>query len=89
MNFYEFLWEAVRRPSLIIEYARELGIRLPDPPEDFYRRLEYVARAVAMILEIERGDDYHWHVRYRDAKRFCAEARQDLKDVGIDLDINC
>jgi hypothetical protein len=53
-TFYEFLWEAVRWPTLIIDYAREIGVSPPQPPEEFYQRLEYVANAVVQILEAER-----------------------------------
>ena len=82
-TFYEFLWEAVRRPTLIIDYAREIGVSLPQPPEEFYQRLEYVADAVVQILEAERGDDAFWRNRCLEAKRFYLEASQDLREVGI------
>ena len=82
-TFYEFLWEAVRRPTLIIDYAREIGVFLPQPPEEFYQRLEYVADAVVQILEAERGDDAFWRNRCLEAKRFYLEASQDLREVGI------
>jgi hypothetical protein len=81
--FYEFLWEAVRRPTLIIDYAREIGVSLPQPPEEFHQRLEYVADAVVRILEAERGDDAFWKKRCLEAKRFYLETSQDLREVGI------
>ncbi len=84
--FHDFLWEAVRQPALIINYAREVGISLPQPPEDFYKRLEYVARAVVQILEAERDDDVFWRSRCVEAKRFYLEASQDLKEVGIEME---
>jgi len=83
MTFYEFLWEAVRRPVLILEYAKEVGVMLPNPPEDFYKRLEYVANAVVQILEVEKDDSVFWRNRCVEAKRFYLEAAQDLKEVGI------
>lgn len=82
-TFYEFLWEAVRRPKLIIDYAREIGVSLPQPPEEFYQRLEYVADAVVQILEAERDDDAFWRNRCLEAKRFYLETSQDLREVGI------
>jgi hypothetical protein len=84
--FHDFLWETVRQPALIINYAREVGISLPQPPEDFYKRLEYVARAVVQILEAERDDDVFWRSRCVEAKRFYLEASQDLKEVGIEME---
>jgi hypothetical protein len=82
-TFYEFLWEAARRPTLIIDYAREIGVSLPQPSEEFYHRLEYVANAVVQILEAERGDDAFWRNRCLEAKRFYLETSQDLREVGI------
>ncbi|ABL88834.1 conserved hypothetical protein [Pyrobaculum islandicum DSM 4184] len=84
--FYDFLWEAVRRPRIIIEYANQIGINLPPPPEDFYMRLEYVAKAAKLILEIERDDSVFWRSRCIDAKRFYIEASQDLREMGIVLE---
>ncbi|MFN7105829.1 MAG: hypothetical protein ACK4M3_04525 [Pyrobaculum sp.] len=86
MSFYDFLWEAVRRPSLIVEHAKELRIELPPPPQDFYSRLKYVASAVVLILSAERGDDEWWKRRCVEARRFYLEAAQDLKEVGIPLE---
>jgi hypothetical protein len=86
VTFYDFLWEAVRRPALIMNYAWEVGVSLPQPPEDFYKRLEYVARAVVQILEAERDDDAFWRSRCAEAKRFYLEASQDLKEVGIEME---
>lgn len=85
MNFYDFLWEAVRRPTLIIEYAKEVGLKPPPPPEDFYDRLEYVARISVLLLEAERGDDQFWRRRCAEAKRFYLEVAADLKEVGRNL----
>lgn len=85
MSFYDFLWEAVRNPRLVAEYSREIGVALPSPPEDFYGRLEYVARAVVQILSAERGDDVYWHRRCAEAKRFYSEASTDLREVGVVL----
>lgn len=83
--FYDFLWEAVRRPTLIINYAREVGVSLPQPPEDFYKRLEYVARAIVQLLKAERDDSVFWRSRCAEAKRFYLEASQDLKEVGVEI----
>jgi hypothetical protein len=86
VTFYDFLWEAVRRPALIMKYAWEVGVSLPQPPEDFYKRLEYVARAVVQILEAERDDDAFWRRRCAEAKRFYMETSQDLKEVGVEME---
>lgn len=86
MSFYDFLWEAVRRPSLITEHARELGIVLPPPPQDFYDRLKYVASATVLILAMEKEYDEWWNRRCKEAKRFYIEASEDLKEVGVSLE---
>ncbi|MFN3804369.1 MAG: hypothetical protein ACK4SY_04885 [Pyrobaculum sp.] len=86
MSFYDFLWEAVRRPSLVVEYTRELGIELPQPPQDFYSRLKYVAATAVLILSAERGDDEWWKRRCVEVRRFYLEAAEDLKGVGISLE---
>jgi len=80
VNFYNFLWEAVRRPSLIVEYAKAVGVELPNPPEDFYARLEYVAKAAVLVLEAERGEDEFWLSRCREVKKFYLEAQADLRE---------
>lgn len=80
--FYDFLWEAVRNPALIVKYAKEVGISPPPPPEDFYDRLAYVASLAAEALEKERDADVFWTSRCQEAKRFYLEAAQDLESVG-------
>ncbi|MEM0369915.1 MAG: hypothetical protein QXK71_02145 [Pyrobaculum sp.] len=81
-SFYDFLWEAVRNPELIIHYANEVGISPPPPPIDFYDRLEYVAVWTVEILKIEKDDTIYWNSRCREAKRFFLDALEDLKAAG-------
>jgi hypothetical protein len=68
---------------LIIDYAREIGVSLPQPPEEFYQRLEYVANAVVQILEAERDNDAFWRNRCLETKRFYLETSRDLQEVSI------
>ncbi|MEM1598569.1 MAG: hypothetical protein QXP31_11775, partial [Pyrobaculum sp.] len=82
MTFYDFLWEAVRNPQLIVTYAKDVGVSPPPPPQEFYQRLRYVAELVVVVLEREKGDDLFWLRRCVEAKRFYNEARQDLAVVG-------
>jgi len=40
MSFYEFLWQAVKRPELLVEYAGRADMRIEVSAEaDFYDRL--------------------------------------------------
>lgn len=82
MTFYDFLWEAVRNPQLIVTYANEVGVSPTPPPKEFYQRLRYVAELVVVVLEKEKDDDVFWLRRCLEAKRFYNEARQDLALIG-------
>ncbi|MEZ0319032.1 MAG: hypothetical protein ABWK05_03430 [Pyrobaculum sp.] len=85
MTFYDFLWEAVRNPRLIVTYAEEVGVSPPPPPQEFYQRLRYVAELVVAVLDKERGEDVFWLRRCIEAKRFYNEARHDLAVIGDSL----
>lgn len=83
MSFYEFLWEAVRRPELLRRYAEELGLDLPDPPQGFYERLRYVAEALPAVMAREPRDVPQWTTRCMEARRFHVEASMDLREAGL------
>ncbi|AEA13471.1 hypothetical protein TUZN_2013 [Thermoproteus uzoniensis 768-20] len=89
MSFYDFLWQAVKRPELLAEYAERVGMRIEIYGDaDFYDRLKQIAIWAVEILEREAA-----HIdasipqlreRCRDVARFVAEARMDLEAVGRD-----
>lgn len=86
MNFYDFLWSAVKRPQLIREYAERVGVSIAiNQAGDFYERLRDVAKAAVEIIEIEAryvGPLPQLKDRCRDVRRFVAEAIEDLIEAG-------
>ncbi|MEL9991086.1 MAG: hypothetical protein QXP98_09180 [Thermoproteus sp.] len=89
MSFYEFLWESVKKPELLLEYARRAGLVVyADIKGDFYDRLKLVAKLSVDVFEAEisRLDVEMPQVkeRCRDVRRFVLEARQDLEEAGRD-----
>ncbi|MFB6490647.1 MAG: hypothetical protein TU35_005275 [Thermoproteus sp. AZ2] len=87
MSFYDFLWESVRRPELLAQYAEGLGIRLELNGGDFYQRLRAVARAAAEVMRRElaalEGPVPQMEERCADLRRFLMEAAMDLKLAGL------
>ncbi|KUO86896.1 MAG: hypothetical protein AT715_00650 [Thermoproteus sp. JCHS_4] len=89
MSFYEFLWQAVKRPELLVEYARRADMQIEVSAEaDFYDRLRQIAVLAVEILEREAahidGPIPQLSERCRDVARFVAEARMDLEAAGRD-----
>ncbi len=89
MSFYEFLWQAVKRPELLVEYARRADMQIEVSAEaDFYDRLRQIAVLAVEILEREAahidGPIPQLSERCRDVARFVAEARMDLAAAGRD-----
>lgn len=87
MSFYDFLWEAVRRPELLAQYAEELGMRLELGGGDFYQRLRAIARAAAEIMRRELAaldrPVPQMEERCADLRRFLNEAAIDLRLAGM------
>lgn len=91
MKFYDFLWESVKKPKLLEDYASNLGLEIHiDKNIDFYKRLKEVALAAVEVVEFEisRLDEFVPQQRERCAelRRFIEEAIQDLKAVGEGVD---
>ncbi|MEZ0248852.1 MAG: hypothetical protein ABWJ97_06235 [Thermoproteus sp.] len=89
MSFYDFLWESVKRPELLLEYARRAGLVVDvDTNGDFYDRLKLVAKLSVEIFEAETSrldaEMPQIRERCRDVRRFVLEARQDLEEAGRD-----
>ncbi len=91
MNFYDFLWSSVRKPKLIVEYARQVGVDAEiDENADFYERLRQVAILSVKILRAEMSqldvEIPQAEERCREVVRFVLEALQDLKEAGKDVE---
>lgn len=87
MSFYDFLWSSVRRPRLIVEYAKRVGLDVEiDETADFYERLRQIAILSTRILSKEVAQlDVRMpqaEERCREVLRFVLEALQDLQEAG-------
>ncbi len=83
MDFYEVLWEFVRMPRKLVEYAHSLGVDLGPPPDDFADRLLFVARGILRIMEVEASDVPQFRERCRGAMRFLRDVLMDLESYGV------